>query len=405
MKHLARLASILLATGLAGTASAASAPVGTLALALDPDALARSCGTPTPSAQDIMQVERARRRLAEEQPLQSLQVGGTIRVAFHVLTSGKQGQVSDAQIAAQIAELNRAYAGTGYAFQLVHVDRTDQGGWFRMNIFAGSERHAKEALAVDPAHTLNIYSAYLGTRILGWAYFPWSFPEDHFMHGVVVHVGSLPGGYLGSAYNLGRTAVHEVGHYLGLLHTFENGCDAPGDMVDDTPFEASPAFGCPVGRNTCPDVGLDPIHNYMDYGDDPCITEFTAGQGALINDVLPIYRPSLFATTLFTSERKAEIAGDAADPADMTRGIEFRGAGPNPFNAATAVRFTLPRAERVSLQVFNVAGQRVRSLIDAQLPAGAHSAMFAARDLPPGLYYLQLRVGRAEMTRSVILLR
>ena len=69
------------------------------------------------------------------------------------------------------------------------------------------------------------------------------------------------------------------------------------------------------------------------------------------------------------------------------------------------MRFTLPRPERVHLQVFNVAGQRVRTLIDAQMPAGAHSAMFAAADLPPGLYFLQLEVGRAKMSRSVILLR
>jgi hypothetical protein len=69
------------------------------------------------------------------------------------------------------------------------------------------------------------------------------------------------------------------------------------------------------------------------------------------------------------------------------------------------VRFTLPRPEPVALQVFNVAGQRVRTLIAAQLPAGAHAAMFSGRDLPAGLYFLQLMVGHTQMTRSVILLR
>ena len=404
MKHWVRLAALLLATAATGVASAASLPVESLEFALDRIPEGRNCGTPNPTRQDLTQVERARLRLAQEKPLTGLQVGGPIRVAFHVLTSGKQGQVSDAQVAAQMAELNRAYAGIGYSFQLVQVDRTDQGGWFRMNIFAGSERHAKEALAVDPAHTLNVYTAYLGNRLLGWAYLPWYFPEDYFMHGVVIHYASLPGGPL-ARFDLGRTLVHEVGHYLGLLHTFENGCEAPGDEVDDTPFEESPAFGCPEGRNTCPQPGLDPIHNYMDYGDDPCITEFTAGQAEFSHDVLTIYRPSLFQTKQIASESRAEIAGDSADPADLTRGIEFRGAAPNPFREGTAVRFTLPRPERVSLQVFNVAGQRVRSLIDAQLPAGAHSAMFTARDLSPGLYFLQLKAGGAEMTRSAILIR
>src|SRR5262249_802079 len=158
-----------------------------------------------------------------------------------------------------------------------------------------------------------------------------------------------------------------------------------GDLVDDTPFEASPAFGCPIDRNTCPQPGLDPIHNYMDYTDDPCMSEQTAGQIDLMHAMVTSYRPSLFATALVASERRAEIATDPADPDDITHGIEFRGAAPNPFRLATAVRFTLPRPEHVRLQVFNVAGQRVRSLIDAQLPAGAQSAMFTARDLPAGL--------------------
>jgi hypothetical protein len=267
----------------------------------------------------------------------------------------------------------------------------------------GKERHAKEALAVDPAHTLNIYTCGPGQSLLGWTWFPWMADESDPIQGVVVHYASLPGGAL-SAYDLGRTAVHEIGHYLGLFHTFENGCDAPGDFVDDTPFEASPAFGCPVGRNSCPDPPLDPIHNYMDYGDDPCITEFTAGQEARMEAITTAYRPSLFATAI-AKRPGAEIGADAIDPSDQSGGIEFRGAGPNPFRSETAVRFTLPRAEPVTLQVFNVNGQRIRTLIDAQLPAGSHAAMFSGRDLPAGLYFLQLRVGATQMTRSAILIR
>ena len=69
------------------------------------------------------------------------------------------------------------------------------------------------------------------------------------------------------------------------------------------------------------------------------------------------------------------------------------------------MRFTLPQSEHVALRAYNVAGQLVRSLIDAQLPAGSHSALFAGHDLPAGLYYLTLKVGKTQMTRSVILLR
>ena len=76
-------------------------------------------------------------------------------------------------------------------------------------------------------------------------------------------------------YNLGKTAVHEVGHWLGLLHTFQdNTCEAgdPGDWITDTPQESVSTDGCPVGKASCPNVDVggvgDPVHNFMDYSTD-----------------------------------------------------------------------------------------------------------------------------------------
>jgi hypothetical protein len=362
----------------------------------------RTCGTAEPSRVERQQTRNALDRFRAEAT--SRVSGGTIRVAFHVITSNGRGNVSDAQIEAQIEELNRGFKGTGYKFELASVDRTDNGSWFKMSPGAGSESRAKQALAVDPAHHLNIYTCSPAQQLLGWAYFPSSVPEDSFWHGIVVHYESLPGGGF-TNFNLGRTAVHEAGHYLGLFHTFQGGCVAPGDEVEDTPFEASPASGCPIGRDTCEQPGFDPVQNYMDYSDDACYTEFTAGQDARMDEMVSVYKPSLFASPAASRATQNEIEPSIFEPGEPTRALAFRGAWPNPFRRETAVHFTLPVSGHVSLKVYDIAGKLMTTLVDAPLPPGEHSAMFRSDELPSGMYFTVLRVGGVHASRSVVLMR
>jgi hypothetical protein len=101
---------------------------------------------------------------------------------------------------------------------------------------------------------------------------------------------SMPGGPYGSQFSLGFTLTHEAGHWLGLYHTFQGGCNAKGDYVDDTPFERTPTSGCPEGKDTCAESGLDPIHNYMDYSFDSCYTQFTPGQRGRMQDQYLFFR-------------------------------------------------------------------------------------------------------------------
>jgi hypothetical protein len=213
----------------------------------------------------------------------------TIPVAFHIIHNGVEGNIPDSMINAQMNVLNAAFQGTGFGFTLASIDRTNSKQWFGG---CYGNQNFKRTLAVDVPRTLNFYTCKPKGGILGYAYLPWSYPEDNYHHGVVVLYSSLPGG-TADPYNLGDTGTHEVGHYLGLDHTFQGGCNPPGDSVADTPAEASAAFGCPAGRDTCAAPGLDPIENFMDYTDDACMDTFSGGQSTRMSEIVSIYKPSL----------------------------------------------------------------------------------------------------------------
>jgi Pregnancy-associated plasma protein-A len=242
------------------------------------------CGTRQLSDLEVTKLEKSVARG------QKGKTSSVIPVWVHVISAGAgfdNGVVPDTMIRSQIRVLNESFNGrtgganTGFAFELAGITRTTNAAWFSgLAADTGLELEAKTALRRGGPGTLNFYLVD-ASPWLGWAYFPSILTTDVAnLDGVVVDFRSLPGGPF-SIYSEGDTGTHEVGHWLSLYHTFDGHCGSKGDYVADTPAEQTPAFNCPVGRDTCASAanpGLDPITNFMDYTQDSCMYEFTRGQ-------------------------------------------------------------------------------------------------------------------------------
>jgi Pregnancy-associated plasma protein-A len=244
------------------------------------------------SAADQARIERRMDNRVARSGVAPLAVGAEVPVYFHVMMDKDgNGNVTRQQIVDQVDVLNRTFAGdeagnaaeTGFSFTLAGVDRFRNDTWHR----DGASRKYRSETRHGGVDALNIWL--VDFKFLGIATFPWEYAKHPKVDGIRVNFDSLPGGSIAN-FNLGKTATHEAGHWFGLYHTFQGGCKPPGDEVDDTPFQASPTSGCPVGRDSCPAPGTDPIHNYMDYSYDSCYTRFTPGQSVRMNEAWTAYR-------------------------------------------------------------------------------------------------------------------
>lgn len=255
---------------------------------------ARACGT-NPTDEEIAAMEAHFE--ANKVETGDVSAQATLNIYYHVVyanTSLSGGYVPDSQLTAQTAVMNTAYANMGITWVTAGITRTLNANWYNLAGPSSSYQTAmKTALRTGGKADLNVYTVGFtsgsGAGLLGYSTFPSSYSSAPTDDGVVMLYSSVPGGST-TNYNEGQTLTHEAGHWVGLYHTFQGGCSGTGDSVSDTPPEASAAYGCPTGRDTCSGGGVDPIHNFMDYTYDSCMTEFTAGQYTRAQGQMSTYR-------------------------------------------------------------------------------------------------------------------
>ncbi|KAJ5092669.1 hypothetical protein N7456_008530 [Penicillium angulare] len=266
------------------------------------------CATEDPDASFLGALQQVKDGESQSSPSTSEARKAPIEIEtwFHVVSSQSEvDQVTDDMVDYQLSILQDSYEDAGMKFLLQGVTRHVNDNWAQ----DGDDIAMKKALRRGSYRTLNVYfqtdlqaapgqagrtthrgasmSNDLSSSVLGFCTLPdpsvnaTSARDDYVKDGCNILAKTMPGGSL-DLYNRGGTAIHEIGHWNGLLHTFqgESCSDSnPGDYIADTPQQSTPTDGCPARKDSCPDSpGLDAVHDFMDYSSDVCYETFTPGQ-------------------------------------------------------------------------------------------------------------------------------
>jgi hypothetical protein len=217
-----------------------------------------------------------------------------IPVVVNVVYKTTAQNISDAQIASQIDALNKDYnatnadlskvpsnfqsvkaGNTNIRFVLSKVVRkvTTKTSWTTND----AVKKSTGITPTTPTTSLNIWVCNLSGGILGYAQFPGGASATD---GVVIDDNAFgTTGTVSAPFNKGRTATHEIGHWLNLRHIWGD-ANCGNDQVSDTPLHNTANYGCPAAGHlsTCTGKPIEMTMNYMDYSDDACMYMFSAGQ-------------------------------------------------------------------------------------------------------------------------------
>ncbi|MEP6616122.1 MAG: zinc metalloprotease [Ginsengibacter sp.] len=234
--------------------------------------------------------------------------GIQIPVVVNVLYKNAAENISDAQIQSQIDVLNRDYTNTNTDKTLIPSVFTSVDGTVNITFvlskiirkatnkksWVPNDQMKKSSFGgIDPtdvSHYLNMWCCNLGQSLLGYSSFP---GEDPAIDGVVILYSAFgsralyPAGTYISKYDLGRTASHEIGHWMNLYHIWgdDGGSCSGSDLVDDTPNQGAENYNCPVFPHVSCNNNGDMSMNYMDYTADACMYMFTKGQASRMQSV------------------------------------------------------------------------------------------------------------------------
>ena len=342
----------------------------------------------------------------------------TIPVAVNIIYQNNFANPSDAQAQDGVDVLIDAFSGfyggvdTKIRFCLAGINRVQDASLANVQL-GNNELAAKQLIGELPYKFLNVWlveSLYdaNGSAIQGWTPYPQALNTSPDYDGVMLvnerwgRIGTAQGS---GVNDLGRVGVHEVGHYLGLLHPFDGGCDfewncsTSGDCCCDTPPVGEKYDGCKRRKNTCqaetPDLD-DPIHNYMMYTDDECRTEFTQCQSDRMNYYLETIRFAGYFETGDCPDFKAN-----PHPASVAASLVC---WPIPAQDQLHVRVELGADEWCRLELVDALGRVIWNTDQKVDQAGNLECRLELRgQLGAGIYYLRLRhKGGVEALKVVV---